>query len=103
MSDASTTRPFRILYMYRPTNSAIGMVQAMVNVPQDEPGTSRTAPAVSLVESLAQVSGDALFTWNDSLNVIDERPPFHSIRVPAGEGGEGGGAAPAVAGSPGRP
>jgi hypothetical protein len=31
--------------MYKPTNSAIGIVQAMVNVPQDEPGTRRDAPA----------------------------------------------------------
>ena len=45
MIDASITRPGRILYMYRPTNSAIGIVQAMVNVPQEEPGTRRTAPA----------------------------------------------------------
>src|SRR5262249_9441874 len=44
ISDASTTRPLRILYMYSPTNSAIGMVQAMVNVPQLLPGTTCTLP-----------------------------------------------------------
>src|SRR4051794_8829878 len=45
MIDASITRPGRILYMYRPMNRAIGIVQAMVNVPHEEPGTRRTAPA----------------------------------------------------------
>ncbi len=35
MSDASTTFPLRMRYMHRPTNSAIGIVQAMVNVPHD--------------------------------------------------------------------
>ena len=39
MIDASTTRPGRMLYIHKPTNRAIGMVQAMVNVPQEEPGT----------------------------------------------------------------
>src|SRR4051812_30933301 len=43
MRDASTTCPGRILYMYRPTNSAIGIVSAMVNVPHELPGTTRTA------------------------------------------------------------
>src|SRR5476651_435441 len=40
MRDASTTWPLRILYIHRPTNRAIGMVQAIVNVPQELPGTS---------------------------------------------------------------
>src|SRR5262245_38323250 len=39
ISDASTTLPLRILYMYRATKSAIGIVQAMLNMPHDEPGT----------------------------------------------------------------
>src|SRR5437764_262600 len=42
-SDASTTFPLRNRYMYQPTNSAIGIVQAMVNVPHELPGTSRRA------------------------------------------------------------
>ena len=29
--------------MYQPTNSAIGIVQAIVNVPHELPGTSRSA------------------------------------------------------------
>src|SRR5436309_699302 len=37
ISDASTTRPLRMRYMYKPTNSAIGIVQAMVNVPHELP------------------------------------------------------------------
>src|SRR5579883_1176675 len=45
MSDASTTRPGRRRYMYSPTRSATGIVQAMVNVPQELPGTSWTEPA----------------------------------------------------------
>ena len=43
MSDASTTFPLRNRYMYQPTNSAIGIVQAIVNVPHELPGTSRRA------------------------------------------------------------
>ena len=31
--------------MYQPTNSAIGIVQAIVNVPHELPGTSRLAPS----------------------------------------------------------
>src|SRR3954453_8366256 len=44
-SDASTTFPLRNRYMYQPTNRAIGIVQAIVNVPQELPGTSRLAPS----------------------------------------------------------
>ena len=33
--------------MYQPTNSAIGIVQAMVNVPHELPGTSRLASSGS--------------------------------------------------------
>ncbi len=33
--------------MYSPTNRAIGMVQAMVNVPHELPGTTCTQPAGS--------------------------------------------------------
>ena len=84
MNDASTTRPGRILYMYSPTNSAIGIVQAMVKVPQEEPGTRRTAPAGSVAVSPVQARGVGLLMWKDSLNVIDDRPPFQLIRVPGG-------------------
>src|SRR3954452_24109075 len=43
ITDASTVFPGRNLDMYQPTNSAIGIVQAIVNVPQELPGTSRLA------------------------------------------------------------
>ncbi len=65
MSDASTTFPGRILYMYRPTNKAMGIVQAMVNVPQYEPGTRRTAP-VSFAWPSFQSSGLAHLSGKDS-------------------------------------
>ena len=48
ISDASTTCPLRILYMYRPIKSAIGTVQAIVNVPQELPATNCFAPAGSV-------------------------------------------------------
>ena len=48
ISDASTTCPLRSLYMYRPINSAIGTVQAIVNVPHELPGTACFAPAGSV-------------------------------------------------------
>ena len=38
ISDASVTRPGRMRYIHRLTSSAIGIVQAMVNVPQALPG-----------------------------------------------------------------
>ena len=37
--------PLRMRYIHRPTNRAIGIVQAMVNVPQELPGTTWTHPA----------------------------------------------------------
>src|SRR5262249_45378440 len=40
-SDASRILPLRRRYMYQPTKRAIGIVQAMVNVPQELPGTRR--------------------------------------------------------------
>src|SRR3954468_16646013 len=40
MSDASTTRPGRMRYIHSPTSRAIGIVQAMVNVPHELPGTT---------------------------------------------------------------
>ena len=43
MIEASTTFPLRRRYMYQPTKRAIGIVQAIVKVPHDEPGTSRRA------------------------------------------------------------
>src|SRR5262249_46523361 len=42
MIEASATLPLRILYIHRPTNSAMGIVQAMVKVPQELPGMSWT-------------------------------------------------------------
>src|SRR5262245_13342741 len=53
INDASTTRPLRILYIYRPTNKAMGIVQAIVNVPQELPGTSSTASAGSAIVHFA--------------------------------------------------
>src|SRR6266849_10938481 len=55
--DASTTCPRRILYMYRPTKKAIGMVQAMVNVPQDDPGTTCLHLAGSVTTPSTGISG----------------------------------------------
>ena len=37
------TFPLRRRYMYQPTKSAMGIVQAMVKVPHELPGTSRRA------------------------------------------------------------
>src|SRR5262249_42977972 len=69
-SDASTTAPLRILYMYRPTNSAMGMVQAMVKVPQELPGTTWTQPGGNVTAPFAPgARGPASAgrrTWNDS-------------------------------------
>src|SRR5262252_7988047 len=59
MSDASRIFPLRILYMYQPTNSAIGIVQAMVNVPQELPGTSCVTPADSVSLPSVSASGDS--------------------------------------------
>src|SRR5436309_4176320 len=50
MSDASTTFPGRMRYIHRPVKSAIGIVQAMVNVPHDEPGTTWEQPADRMYE-----------------------------------------------------
>src|SRR5262245_17009783 len=43
--DASTIRPLRMRYIHRPTKSAIGIVQAIVNVPQLLPGITCFEPA----------------------------------------------------------
>jgi len=37
MSEASTTFPLRMRYMYTPTSKAMGIVQKMVKVPQELP------------------------------------------------------------------
>src|SRR5260370_40066309 len=65
MSDASTTRPLRILYIHRPTKSAMGIVHAIVNVPHELPGTTWTAlsgtlkivPSGVLVSALPAMEG----------------------------------------------
>src|SRR5262245_22112863 len=49
ISDASTTRPLRKRYMYSPTRSAIGTVQAIVNVPQELPGTACETPPGNVI------------------------------------------------------
>ena len=48
INEACTTAPGRIRYMYSPTKSAIGIVQAIVNVPHEEPGTSTSQPSGSV-------------------------------------------------------
>ena len=42
IKDASTTRPLRSRYMYQPTNKAIGIVHAIVNMPQELPGITNS-------------------------------------------------------------
>src|SRR5215217_6327334 len=54
MIEASTTWPGRILYMYRPTSNAIGIVQAIVKVPQELPGTRRTELGGSFQNALPE-------------------------------------------------
>ena len=66
ISDASTTCPLRIRYMYKPTKSAIGMVQAMVNVPQELPLTICLHPAGRVTPrqpSAWTFSGVSAGTW----------------------------------------
>ena len=41
-------RPGRSLCIHRPTSKAIGIVQAMVNAPHDDPGTTCLVPAGSV-------------------------------------------------------
>src|SRR6266576_3091168 len=76
MIDASTTCPGRILYIHNPTSSAIGIVQAMVNVPQCDPGTSRTDPAgIGADISSPLTTGISFFgdlKTNESVKVIDD-------------------------------
>src|SRR4051794_24946089 len=71
-NEASTTFPLRNRYMYQPTARAIGTVQAIVNVPQELPGTSRIDPLGSvmppaLFDSRNLPGGTA--SWNDSWKV----------------------------------
>ena len=80
MSDASTTFPLRNRYMYQPTNSAIGIVQAIVNVPHELPGTSRRASsgrtqpcAVGVRPQRSSRGGTA--SWNGSWKTIDWSGP----------------------------
>src|SRR4051812_45651595 len=76
--EASTTFPGRILYIHKPTSSAMGIVQAMVKVPQDEPGTRRTAPT-GTTPSIGQVAlipkaGLVTRRVNPSLITMDDLP-----------------------------
>src|SRR5262249_21701154 len=68
ISDASRIFPRRNLYIYRPTNSAIGIVQAIVNVPHELPGTANTAPAGNVTRPSTAVNDSDAGTdiWNDS-------------------------------------
>jgi hypothetical protein len=79
MIEASTTFPFRNRYMYQPTSSAIGIVQAIVNVPQELPGTSRLAPAGMTRPSPSGLdfkdSRAGIARSNDSWKVIASRFP----------------------------
>ena len=94
MTDASTTRPLRILYMYSPTNSAIGIVQAMVNVPHELPGIACRTPSGSRMTPSRRDAADyrlpdggaslrALAIANDSPRVMALPLPY-TMRVPAG-------------------
>src|SRR3954454_22236519 len=73
-SDAATTYPLRKRYMYQPTNRAIGIVQAIVNVPHELPGTSRFAPSGRTQPSpsglLFMALPDGTSSVNGSLKVI---------------------------------
>src|SRR4051812_32113484 len=79
-SDASTTRPLRNRYMYQPTNRAIGIVQAIVNVPHELPGTSRLAPAGRTQPRpsglLASRDEPGTASWNDSSKAIASPAPL---------------------------
>ena len=61
--------------MYQPTNSAIGMVAAIVKVPQELPGTSRRACSGSTIPGPSgslfsrEVPGTA--SLNDSRKTMD--------------------------------
>src|SRR3954471_8944854 len=73
--------------MYRPTSSAIGIVQAIVNVPQELPGTRRTALAETWSVQLPPPSESAIppvRSRNSSLNFIDWRPSPQTSVLPAG-------------------
>ena len=71
--------------MYSPTNSAIGIVQAIVKVPQEEPGMTRAASAsegfagLGLSSTTAPSrtsSGVGLLSWNASEIGIVDLPPL---------------------------
>src|SRR3954463_8405873 len=86
-SDASTTFPLRNRYMYQPTSNAIGIVQAIVNVPHELPRTSRVVfvgrkspgPVLSAVRFWSFGTASS----NDSWNVIDW-PGAKRYSVPGG-------------------
>ncbi len=70
ISDASRTFPCRNRYMYQPTNSAIGMVAAIVNVPHELPGTSRCDFSGRIIPGpsglLLSRKSPGTASWNDS-------------------------------------
>src|SRR6478736_1759041 len=63
ISEASRILPLRSLYMYSPTKSAIGIVQAIVNVPQELPGTSCVTPAGSVSLRSDSANGDSAWPF----------------------------------------
>lgn len=93
MREASKIFPRRSLYMYKPTNNAMGIVQAIVKVPQELPGTAclmpegRTSlsPEVSKGCALVEeVSGDlARVILKDSLRMMGAVSAYW-IWVPGG-------------------
>src|SRR6476620_3298201 len=85
--DASTVFPGRTLYIHRPTSRAIGIVQAIVNVPHEEPGTMRAEPVgigpsvchgipapldagAGIASNEVHSIGVGVFNLNESVNAI---------------------------------
>src|SRR5438552_2873043 len=89
MTDASTIRPLRMRYIQRPTNRAMGMVQAIVNVPQLLPGMTWTLPLGSVYwvgvgvvanpmvtpSGINSTSGTGARTRKDSDRLLSVAPP----------------------------
>src|SRR4051794_40338030 len=77
--DASTTLPGRSLYIHRPTSRAMGIVQAMVNVPHDEPETRRTEPAG--IEASLGPKNETCGPPSTGVPRASHRPHFISVGV----------------------
>src|SRR4051794_7816876 len=85
--DASSTLPGRSLYIHNPTRSAMGIVQAIVNVPHELPGTTRIALGGSansaFVAVMVEVTGPGgSRSRKPSLIVIEFLPSFQTSVAP---------------------